>query len=186
MNDGDILEAIKYGHMEISDFRPELVQQVSVDLRLDRKIRVFDEKKHWYIDPTMEQPGLTVEKFIEPGEALLLDPGEAILAQTYEVITLGPTIAGKVEGKSSLGRNTLRVHATAGLIDPGFDGRITLELDVSGRMPVKLWPGMLIAQITFERLAWPVQRPYGSPEVGSHYQGQQAPMQGRPVAVYDI
>jgi dCTP deaminase len=151
------------------------VQPSSIDVRLDRLFRVFENHKYPHIDPAVDQPDLT--RVVQPAgdEPFILHPGEFVLGSTYEVITLPDDVAARVEGKSSLGRLGLLTHATAGFIDPGFSGHVTLELSNMATLPIKLWPGMKIGQLCFFRLSSPASHPYGSEKYGSHYQGQRGP-----------
>ena len=142
-----------------------MVQPSSIDVRLDRYFRVFENHRYPHIDPAVEQPDLT--RLVEPeeDEPFILHPGEFVLACTYEVITLPDDIAARLEGKSSLGRLGLLTHSTAGFIDPGFSGHVTLELSNVATLPIKLWPGMKIGQLCMFRLSSPAEHPYGSREV---------------------
>lgn len=186
MNNEEMLAARRAGRWWIHPFTPELVQPASFDVRLSRHLRLFDTDRYAYITPTREQPDLTYPYVIPDGGSYLVQPGHAVLGSTVEWFWLGPTVAARFEGKSSLGRMTLRTHATAGFIDPGFNGRITVELDVSGALPVELVPGMLIGQVCLFGLVSAVSTDslYGSAAAGSHYQYQDGPKPGRPVAVY--
>jgi dCTP deaminase len=159
----------------IEPFDPAMVQPSSVDVRLDRFFRVFENHKYSEIDPSIEQPELTRELEVAADEHFILHPGEFVLASTYEVITLPDDIAGRLEGKSSLGRLGLLTHSTAGFIDPGFSGHITLELSNVANLPVKLFPGMKIGQLCLIKLSSPAEHPYGSAVYGSRYQGQRGP-----------
>src|SRR5450631_3512260 len=156
-----------------------MVQPSSVDVRIDKYFRVFENHRYPHIDPAVEQPDLTRE--VEPvgDEPFILHPGEFVLASTYEVITLPDDIAGRLEGKSSLGRLGLLTHSTAGFIDPGFSGHITLELSNVANLPVKLFPGMKIGQLCLIKLSSPAEHPYGSAVYGSRYQGQRGPTPSR-------
>src|SRR4051794_20400874 len=156
-----------------------MVQPSSVDLRLDRLFRVFENHRYPHIDPAEDQPELT--RLVEPddNEPFILHPGEFVLGSTYEVITLPDDIAARLEGKSSLGRLGLLTHSTAGFIDPGFSGHVTLELSNVATLPIKLWPGMKIGQFCFFRLSSPAEHPYGSEKSGSRYQGQRGPPPSR-------
>ena len=137
--------------------------------------RVFENHRYPHIDPAVEQPDLT--RLVEPegDEPFILHPGEFALASTYEVVTLPDDVAGRLEGKSSLGRLGLLTHSTAGFIDPGFSGHVTLELSNVATLPIKLWPGMKIGQLCLFRLSSPAEHPYGSAVYGSRYQGQRGP-----------
>ena len=152
-----------------------MLQPSSIDVRLDRFFRVFDNHKYPHIDPAVEQADLTREVEPEGDEPFVLHPGEFVLGSTYEVVTLPDDIAARVEGKSSLGRLGLLTHATAGFVDPGFSGHVTLELANVATLPIKLYPGMKIGQFCFFRLSSSSQHPYGSQKYGSRYQGQRGP-----------
>src|SRR6201991_1932185 len=156
-----------------------MVQPTSVDVRLDRYFRVFENHRYPHIDPAVEQADLTRPVDVEADEAFLLPPGEFVLASTYEVITLPDDLAARLEGKSSLGRLGLLTHSTAGFIDPGFSGHVTLELSNVATLPIKLWPGMKIGQVCVFRLTSPAEHPYGSSIYGSRYQGQRGPTASR-------
>ena len=175
LSDRDIKEQIASQRVGIEPFDPAMVQPSSVDVRLDRFFRVFENHKYSEIDPSIEQPELTRELEVSPDEHFILHPGEFVLASTYEVITLPDDIAGRLEGKSSLGRLGLLTHSTAGFIDPGFSGHITLELSNVANLPVKLFPGMKIGQLCLIKLSSPAEHPYGSAVYGSRYQGQRGP-----------
>ena len=175
LSDGDIKAEISSGRVGIEPFEPAMVQPSSVDVRLDRFFRVFENHKYSEIDPSIEQAELTRELEVAADEHFILHPGEFVLASTYEVITLPDDIAGRLEGKSSLGRLGLLTHSTAGFIDPGFSGHITLELSNVANLPVKLFPGMKIGQLCLIKLSSPAEHPYGSAVYGSRYQGQRGP-----------
>jgi dCTP deaminase len=175
LSDRDIAAEIDAGRVKVEPFEPKMIQPSSVDVRLDRFFRVFENHKYSVIDPSIEQSELTREVAVTGGEHFILHPGEFVLASTYEVITLPDDIAGRLEGKSSLGRLGLLTHSTAGFIDPGFSGHITLELSNVADLPVKLFPGMKIGQLCLIRLSSPAQHPYGSAVYGSRYQGQRGP-----------
>ncbi len=175
LSDRDIAAEIDAGRVKVEPFEPKMIQPSSVDVRLDRFFRVFENHKYSVIDPSIEQSELTREVAVTGGEHFILHPGEFVLASTYEVITLPDDIAGRLEGKSSLGRLGLLTHSTAGFIDPGFTGHITLELSNVANLPVKLFPGMKIGQLCLIKLSSPAQHPYGSAVYGSRYQGQRGP-----------
>ncbi|MEV6866944.1 dCTP deaminase [Streptosporangium subroseum] len=179
LSDRDIVAEIESGRVGIDPFQPEMVQPSSIDIRLDRYFRVFENHRYPHIDPAIEQPDLT--RLVEPekDEPFILHPGEFVLASTYEVISLPDDIASRLEGKSSLGRLGLLTHSTAGFIDPGFSGHVTLELSNAATLPIKLWPGMKIGQLCMFRLSSPAEHPYGSEKYGSRYQGQRGPTQSR-------
>jgi len=175
LSDRDIKAEIDAGRVKVEPFDGAMIQPSSVDVRLDRFFRVFENHKYSVIDPSIEQSDLTREVAVEANEEFILHPGEFVLASTYEVITLPDDIAGRLEGKSSLGRLGLLTHSTAGYIDPGFSGHITLELSNVANLPVKLFPGMKIGQLCLIKLSSPAENPYGSALYGSRYQGQRGP-----------
>jgi dCTP deaminase len=175
LSDGDIKKELNSGRVKIEPFDEAMIQPSSVDVRLDRFFRVFENHKYSVIDPAAEQSDLTRGLEVGADEEFILHPGEFVLASTYEVITLPDDVAGRLEGKSSLGRLGLLTHSTAGFIDPGFSGHITLELSNVANLPVKLYPGMKIGQLCLFRLSSPAENPYGSAKYGSRYQGQRGP-----------
>jgi len=175
LSDRDIRAEIEAGRVKVEPFDKAMIQPSSVDVRLDRFFRVFENHKYEVIDPSVEQPDLTREVAVSPDDFFILHPGEFVLASTYEVITLPDDIAGRLEGKSSLGRLGLLTHSTAGFIDPGFSGHITLELSNVANLPVKLYPGMKIGQLCLIKLSSSAEHPYGSAVYGSRYQGQRGP-----------
>ena len=175
LSDRDIAAEIKAGRVQVEPFDQKMIQPSSVDVRLDRFFRVFENHRYEVIDPSIEQPDLTREVAVAPDDFFILHPGEFVLASTYEVITLPEDIAGRLEGKSSLGRLGLLTHSTAGFIDPGFSGHITLELSNVANLPVKLYPGMKIGQLCLINLSSAAEHPYGSAVYGSRYQGQRGP-----------
>ncbi|CAN3981972.1 dCTP deaminase [Kitasatospora purpeofusca] len=179
LSDKDIRAEIDKGRVVIDPFDPAMVQPSSIDVRLDRFFRVFENHRYPHIDPSEEQPDLT--RLVEPegDDAFILHPGEFVLASTYEVITLPDDVASRLEGKSSLGRLGLLTHSTAGFIDPGFSGHVTLELSNVATLPIKLYPGMKIGQLCLFRLSSPSEHPYGSERYGSRYQGQRGPTPSR-------
>jgi dCTP deaminase len=179
LSDRDIAAEIKGGRVVVEPFEAKMIQPSSVDVRLDRFFRVFENHRYEVIDPSIEQSELTREVAVAPNEFFILHPGEFVLASTYEVITLPDDIAGRLEGKSSLGRLGLLTHSTAGFIDPGFSGHITLELSNVANLPVKLYPGMKIGQLCLIKLSSPAEHPYGSAIYGSRYQGQRGPTPSR-------
>ena len=179
LSDRDIRAELAEGRVVLEPFDEAMVQPSSVDVRIDKFFRVFENHRYPHIDPAEEQPDLT--RMVEPevGEPFILHPGEFVLASTYEVVTLPDDIAGRLEGKSSLGRLGLLTHSTAGFIDPGFSGHVTLELSNVATLPIKLWPGMKIGQLCLFRLSSPAEHPYGSSVYGSRYQGQRGPTPSR-------
>ncbi|MEJ2888728.1 dCTP deaminase [Actinomycetospora aeridis] len=179
LSDGDIRAEIAAGRVGLDPFDATLLQPSSVDLRLDRHFRTFNNHAYTHIDPALQQDDLT--RMVEPArdEAFVLHPGEFVLGSTYEVITLPDDVAGRLEGKSSLGRLGLLTHSTAGFIDPGFSGHVTLELSNVANLPIRLWPGMKVGQLCLFRLSSPAEHPYGSPVYGSRYQDQRGPTPSR-------
>ena len=179
LSDRDIRAELASGRVVLEPFDEAMVQPSSVDVRMDKFFRVFENHRYPHIDPAEEQPDLTRQVEPETGEPFILHPGEFVLASTYEVVTLPDDIAGRLEGKSSLGRLGLLTHSTAGFIDPGFSGHVTLELSNVATLPIKLWPGMKIGQLCLLRLSSPAEHPYGSAQYGSRYQGQRGPTQSK-------
>ena len=179
LSDRDIRADLESGRIGLEPYASELLQPSSIDVRLDRFFRLFDNHKYPYIDPAEDQPELTRLIESRPGEPFILHPGEFVLGSTFELVTLPDDIAARLEGKSSLGRLGLLTHSTAGFIDPGFSGHVTLELSNVATLPIKLWPGMKIGQLCFFQLSSPSERPYGSAEYSSRYQGQRGPTASR-------
>ena len=179
LSDRDIKAEIEAKRVGIDPYDETLVQPSSVDVRLDRHFLVFENHRYPHIDPSVEQEDLTRLVGPEGDEPFILHPGEFVLASTFEVITLPDDIAARLEGKSSLGRLGLLTHSTAGWIDPGFNGHVTLELSNVANLPIKLWPGMKIGQLCLFRLSSPSEHPYGSSRHGSRYQGQRGPTASR-------
>lgn len=165
--------------MAIEPWDPDFVQPSSLDVRLDRYFRLFHNHKYPVIDPAAEQTDLTRLVDVGMEEPFVLHPGEFVLGSTYELVSLPDDVAARLEGKSSLGRLGLLTHSTAGFIDPGFSGHITLELSNTATMPIKLYPGMKIGQLCFFQLSSPAEAPYGQGAVGSRYQGQRGPTASR-------
>ncbi len=159
LSDKDLRAEIASGRVRIEPYDDAMVQPSSIDVRLDRYFRVFENHRYPHIDPAEEQPELT--RLVEPekGEPFILHPGEFVLGSTYETVSLPDDLAGRLEGKSSLGRLGLLTHSTAGFIDPGFSGHVTLELSNVATLPIKLWPGMKIGQLCIFRLSSPAEPP---------------------------
>jgi dCTP deaminase len=179
LSDKDLQAEIAAGRLGLDPFEPGLVQPSSIDVRLDRMFRVFNNVKYTHIDPSLQQDDLTAAVETPDGEPFVLHPGEFVLGSTLEVVTLPDDLAARLEGKSSLGRLGLVTHSTAGFIDPGFSGHVTLELSNLANLPITLWPGMKIGQICVFRLSSPAEHPYGSAKYGSRYQGQRGPTPSR-------
>jgi dCTP deaminase len=179
LSDRDIREQLETGRVGLDPLDLGMIQPSSIDVRLDKYFRLFDNHKYPFIDPREDQPELTRLVEIQGGEPFILHPGEFVLGSTYELVTLPDDIAARLEGKSSLGRLGLLTHSTAGFVDPGFSGHVTLELSNVATLPIKLWPGMKIGQLCFIKLSSPAEKPYGSTEYSSRYQGQRGPTASR-------
>lgn len=180
LSDRDIRAELEAARVVLDPYEPSMLQPSSIDVRLDKFFRLFDNHKYPFIDPAEDQPELTrLVEADKEGEAFVLHPGEFVLGSTYEAVTLPDDVAARLEGKSSLGRLGLLTHSTAGFIDPGFSGHVTLELSNVATLPIKLWPGMKIGQLCFFRLSSASEHPYGSDLYGSRYQGQRGPTASR-------
>lgn len=172
LSDRDLLRALREKRLQVAPYEPDLLQPSSLDVRLDRLFRVFNNHRYAAIDPREEQADLTEMVQVDDGQPFVLHPGEFVLGATLEQIGVDDGLAGRIEGKSSLGRLGLLVHSTAGFIDPGFLGHITLELSNVANLPIKLWPGMKIGQLCVFQLTSPSIEPYGHQVYGSRYQLQ--------------
>jgi len=179
LSDRSIKEELALGRIRVEPLWEDAIQPASIDLHLDRVFLIFRVTRRPYVDVREDASDLTERVVIGPEEPFIVQPGSFVLAGTVEHITLPDDIVARVDGKSSLGRLGLLVHATAGYVDPGFSGKLTLELSNQSQMPIALYYGMKIAQISFYRLSTPVERPYGSPGLGSKYQGQDEPTPSR-------
>ena len=179
LSDRTIREELAAGRIVIDPLDESSIQPSSVDLRLDRLFRVFLNHTMPVIDVKEDLEDLTRLVKIDDGEAFILHPGEFVLGSTYEKVSLPDDLVGRIEGKSSLGRLGLLIHSTAGFIDAGFSGHITLELSNVANLPITLYPGMKIGQVSFLRMTTPADVPYGSARVGSKYQGQRGPTPSR-------
>ena len=180
LSDGTIRRLVDDGRIVIKPYDAALVQPASIDLRLGDSFRVFNNHKAAAIDLKAGPPeGLTEQVTANEEDGFVIHPGEFCLGRTAEWVELPDDVVARIEGKSSLGRLGLIVHATAGFIDPGWKGTLTLELNNLTRVPIKLYPGLLIAQLSFMGLDQPAERPYGSEALGSHYQGQVAATESR-------
>jgi dCTP deaminase len=179
LSDRDIRAEIDGGRVRLQPYDEAMVQPSSIDVRLDKFFRLFDNHKYPFIDPAEDQPDLTRLIEVERDEPFILHPGEFVLGSSFEVVTLPDDLAARLEGKSSLGRLGLVTHSTAGFVDPGFSGHVTLELSNVATLPIKLWPGMKVGQLCFFRLSSPAENPYGSAKYGSRYQGQRGPTASR-------
>lgn len=172
LSDRTIREQMLAGRIRIEPCDPDDIQPSSVDLHLGPNFQVFRNSRYPYIDPSREQAGLMELVNASSEEPFVLHPGEFVLGTTVERIVLPDDLVARLEGKSSLGRLGLLIHSTAGYVDPGWDGKLTLELSNVANLPIVLMPGMAIGQISFSQMTTPVERPYGSPGLGSKYQGQ--------------
>jgi dCTP deaminase len=175
LSDRDIRAELESGRVVIRPYDASDLQPSSVDLHLDRTFRVFRNNRYAFIDVRAPQPDLTELLQIGDDEPFILHPGEFVLGQTLEWVELPGDLVARLEGKSSLGRLGLLIHSTAGYVDPGWKGTLTLELSNVANLPIALYCGMRIGQISFFRMSSAVERPYGSPELGSKYQGQSEP-----------
>jgi dCTP deaminase len=175
LSDRDIRAEITAGRILIDPFIAEAVQPSSVDLHLDRRFRVFRNSRYPFIDVRADQPELTELVEIGGDDPFILHPGEFVLGSTFERVGLPDDLVARLEGKSSLGRLGLLIHSTAGYVDPGWDGNLTLELSNVANLPITLYDGMKIGQISFQRLSSPAEVPYGSASLGSKYRGQRDP-----------
>ena len=179
LSDRSIKAELSAGRLRIDPICEDDIQPASVDVHLDRAFRIFKVSSRPYIDVRQSMDELTDEVVIEGDQPFFIHPGEFVLASTLEVVTLPDDILAQVEGKSSLGRIGLLIHATAGFVDPGWTGKLTLELSNVAKMPIALYYGMKIGQLSFMRMSTPVDRPYGSPGLRSKYQGQMTPTPSR-------
>jgi dCTP deaminase len=179
LSDRTIREELDAGRIVIDPLDESSIQPSSVDLRLGRLFRVFLNHTMPVIDVKEDLEDLTRLVKIDDGEAFILHPGEFVLGSTHEKVSLPDDLVGRIEGKSSLGRLGLLIHSTAGFIDAGFSGHITLELSNVANLPITLYPGMKIGQVSFLRMTTPADVPYGSARVGSKYQGQRGPTPSR-------
>lgn len=179
LSDRDITKLCASEEIEIDPYDPQMIQPASIDVRLDRYFRLFDNHKYSVIDPALPQDDLTHLVDVGQSAPFVLHPGEFVLGSTLERVRLAENLAARLEGKSSLGRLGLLTHSTAGFIDPGFNGHVTLELSNTATMPILLYPGMKIGQLCFFQLSSSAEKPYGSKERGSRYQGQRGPTASR-------
>src|SRR4249919_3936850 len=175
LSDRDIRAAISSGRIVIDPFDPACVQPSSVDLHVDPQFRVFANSRYPYIDVRQEMPDLTELVEVKPDDPFILHPGEFVLGSTLERVVLPDDLVARLEGKSSLGRLGLLIHSTAVFIDPGWDGHVTLELSNVASLPITIYAGMKIGQLSFVRMTTAADQPYGSGAEGSKYQGQRGP-----------
>ena len=185
LSDRDIRTAIAAGHIGIDPFDERDVQPSSVDLHVDRFFRTFHNARHPFIDVKIPMDDLTEVVEVKEEEAFILHPGEFVLGSTMEYVKLPDNLVARLEGKSSLGRLGLLIHSTAGYVDPGFEGHLTLELSNVANLPITIYPNMKIGQISFFQLTSPAENPYGSGAVGSKYQGQRGPTPSRYYANFE-
>ena len=178
-SDKDIKEAINNGIIGIDPYFEKDVQPASVDLHLDKKLLIFNNSSAPFIDLKKELPDLNEPIIIQGDEPFIIHPGDFVLGSTLEKITIPNDMVARIEGKSSLGRLGLLIHSTAGFVDPGFSGNLTLELANVSRLPITLYYGMRIGQISFQQMVSEAEKPYGSPELKSRYQGQLDPTESR-------
>jgi dCTP deaminase len=179
LSDRSLREAIAAGRLVIDPLDDDAIQPSSIDVRLDNGFRVFYTARHPYIDVKQPMEDLTELVEVKPDDAFILHPGEFVLGSTLEQVGIPDDLAARLEGKSSLGRLGLMTHSTAGFLDPGFTGHVTLELSNVANLPITLYPGMRIGQIAVFQLTTAAERPYGSRGVGSKYQGQRGPTPSR-------
>ena len=179
LSDRAIRRLVEDGRIGIEPYDATLMQPSSLDVRVDTLFRVFRNSRYPYIDVKAEQEELTELVEVTGDEPFILHPGEFVLGSTLERIRLPDDLVARLEGKSSLGRLGLLIHSTAGFIDPGWDGHVTLELSNVANLPIALYPGMKIGQISFLRMTTAADVPYGGPTTGSKYQGQRGPTPSR-------
>ncbi len=179
LSDRTIRAEIEAGRIEIDPYDASMIQPSSIDVRVDRKFRVFHNARHPFIDVRKPMEDLTELVVAEGDRPFILHPGEFVLGQTLERVTLPDDLVARLEGKSSLGRLGLLIHSTAGFVDSGFSGNLTLELSNVANLPITIYHGMPIGQMSFMRMDGPVETPYGSRETSSKYQGQAEPTPSR-------
>src|SRR4051812_20065194 len=179
LSDKTIRAELEAGGIVIEPLADDAIQPSSVDLHVDRLFRVFRNDTTPFIDPKQPQDDLTEMVEVDDGKAFILHPGEFVLGSTRERVALGDDLVARLEGKSSLGRLGLLIHSTAGFVDAGWDGHLTLELSNVANLPIAIYPGMKIGQISFLRMSSPAEHPYGSDKTGSKYQGQRGPTPSR-------
>jgi dCTP deaminase len=178
-SDRTIKAALAEGRIEVEPLDERCIQPSSIDLRVDSAFRVFENHRYPHIDPRAPQEDLTKLVEVADGDTFVLHPGEFVLGSTLERVRLGADIVARLEGKSSLGRLGLLIHSTAGFVDPGFEGHLTLELSNVANLPIAIYPAMKIGQLSFYDLSTPAENPYGSRTTGSKYQGQRGPTPSR-------
>ena len=179
LSDATISRLLDEGRIEIDPYDDSLLQPSSIDVRVDRLFRVFHNNRYPFIDVKENQEDLTELVTVDGDHPFVLHPGEFVLGSTLERVKLPDDLVARLEGKSSLGRLGLLIHSTAGFIDPGWDGHVTLELSNVATLPITIYPGMKIGQISFMQMTEPAAKPYGSSEIGSKYKGQKGPTPSR-------
>ena len=179
LSDRTIRAEIDAGRIEIDPFDPRMIQPSSVDVRVDKSFRVFHNNRYPFIDVRQPMEDLTELVVVENGRPFILHPGEFVLGQTLERVALPDDLVARLEGKSSLGRLGLLIHSTAGFVDSGFSGNLTLELSNVANLPITIYHGMPIGQLSFMRMDGPVEHPYGSRDTSNKYQGQTEPTPSR-------
>ncbi len=180
LSDRTIRRQLSEGRIEIDPYDDSLLQPSSLDVRVDRFFRVFRNSRYPFIDVKEPMEDLTeLVEIIDDSQPFILHPGEFVLGSTLERITLPDDLVARLEGKSSLGRLGLLIHSTAGFIDPGWDGHVTLELSNVANLPITIYYAMKIGQISFVQLTEPAETPYGANGLGSKYQGQAGPTPSR-------
>ena len=179
LSDRSLRQALEDGRLVVDPLEEGAIQPSSIDLRIDNRFRVFHNARHPFIDVKQPMDDLTELVEVKSDDVFILHPGEFVLAATYEFVGIPPDLAARLEGKSSLGRLGLLTHSTAGFLDPGFQGHVTLELSNVANLPITLYPGMRIGQIAVFELTTPAERPYGAGASGSKYQGQRGPTPSR-------
>lgn len=178
LSDRSIREEIAAGRIGVEPFDPAMVQPASIDIRLDNKFLVFHNTKRAYIDVKEPAEDLTESMEVGPDEPMYLHPHEFVLGSTLERVCIPDDLVARLEGRSSLGRLGVVIHSTAGFIDPGFQGHVTLEISNLANLPIALYPGMRIGQLSFMRMTTPAERPYGRAR-GSKYADQTLPTASR-------
>jgi dCTP deaminase len=179
LSDRTIARSLAEGRIVIDPYDAALLQPSSVDVRVDNLFRVFHNNRYPYIDVKQPQDELTELVEVDDDTPFVLHPGEFVLGSTLERIALSDDLVARLEGKSSLGRLGLLIHSTAGFIDPGWDGHVTLELSNVANLPITIYPGMKIGQISFMQMTEPAETPYGASAIGSKYKGQRGPTASR-------
>jgi dCTP deaminase len=179
LSDRTIARLLAEGRIEIDPYDASLLQPSSVDVRVDRYFRVFANNRYPFIDVKQAQEELTELVEVDGDTPFILHPGEFVLGSTLERVRLADDLVARLEGKSSLGRLGLLIHSTAGFIDPGWDGHVTLELSNVANLPITIYPEMKIGQISFMQMSEPAETPYGSAAIGSKYKGQRGPTASR-------